>query len=86
MATDRPIPDYQRRVIEEHNELEARIGRLQIFLGNVELARRREPSMTIQRYGEDIPLAELVRLRCQLAAMTLYADILAQRVAAFADA
>jgi hypothetical protein len=61
------IPEYQLRVIEEKKELDAKIGKLDIFLENPK--------------GLDDKAESL--LRAQFSAMTLYSWILKERLSAW---
>lgn len=60
---------YQQRVVEEQEELDIKRDRLRAFFGT-DLYRELDP-------------AEQSRLNRQLEAMTLYSNILAERIAAF---
>ena len=64
-------PEYQNRVLDELNELEGRLGRLSRFING-------EASV-------GLPPSELARLYRQLYAMQAYADVLRERIAAFAE-
>ena len=60
---------HQERVIEERNQLDVKRMKLRAFIGG-----------TVWR---GLPEAEQSRLNRQLEAMTLYSDILAERINAF---
>jgi hypothetical protein len=60
---------FQQRVIDEKEELDSKRDRLRAFFGT-DLYRELDP-------------AEQSRLNRQLEAMTLYSNILAERIAAF---
>lgn len=67
------LPPHQQRVLEEHQELSAKIEKLRNFI-------------TLPGPGsffENLPEDERDRLRRQLPAMQVYADILAERIATF---
>jgi hypothetical protein len=60
---------YQQRVVDEQEDLDSKRDRLRAFFGT-DLYRELDP-------------AEQSRLNRQLEAMTLYSNILAERIAAF---
>ena len=60
---------YQQRVVDEKDELDAKRDRLRAFFGT-DLYRELDPT-------------EQSRLNRQLEAMTLYSNILEERIAAF---
>ncbi len=60
---------YQQRVVDEKNDLDSKRDRLRAFFGT-DLYRELDPT-------------EQSRLNRQLEAMTLYSNILAERIAAF---
>lgn len=69
--TQQTTPPYQLRVIEERQLLDEKRLKLRAFIGG-----------EIYRKLDDI---EQSRLNRQLEAMTLYSNILAERIAAFAE-
>jgi len=67
------IEAHQLRVIQEKEELDAKIGKLAAFIG-------------LDKTGEifaALPIAERVRLYEQLIVMRRYSEILGRRIAAF---
>jgi hypothetical protein len=61
---------YQERVVQEKAELDDKIDKLDYFIGKE------------MKYGA-LPAKDRRLLQLQLAAMSLYSDILTQRIAAF---
>lgn len=63
---------HQQRVIQEHDELEARIYRLHEFI-----------LLGATKHNVVLPDSEMCRLRMQLRIMELYLAILAERIENF---
>ena len=65
------MKDYQQRVIEEQQDLDVNIARLDLFI--------------ISSMFTDLDEDEQNRLKLQAGAMQEYSDILGERIAAFDD-
>lgn len=63
---------YQQRVVNERDSLQDKIGSLEAFINT--------------HTYDDLPAAEQIRLAHQRNAMTMYRDILNERIAAFVAA
>ena len=66
------MPPYQERVVEEFKELAERASKLNTFL--------------MGSMFDNLPRAEQFRMVRQHAAMKTYAEVLRERIAAFAEA
>lgn len=60
---------FQQRVVEEQKELDIRLGKLRVFIGTATF--------------KDLPTAERKRMWRQLDAMTVYSNVLVERIEAF---
>lgn len=60
---------YKERVIEERNDLKVKVDKLISFSDSKQFT--------------DLPVSDKVLLQCQLEAMTLYLDVLNERIGAW---
>lgn len=70
----KPLQPHQLRVVDEHQQLSDRLGKLEAYAASTE-----------QGDGKfwSLPAAERLRLMRQLAAMRMYHSALSERIAAF---
>ena len=65
------MQEHQERVVNEKNDLDAKLGKLRAFIGS--------------EMFDSVPMGEQNRLRRQELIMELYSDVLAERISFFTE-